>query len=296
MSLGATALLPGSRQERRNLYGATALLTPATGIVVIMMVAPLLILLRMSLNTFDPLVLMIEAFSPHNYVRFFSETYYVSVMLNTLLVAVTSTLACLLLALPIAYRLGRWQSRWKNLVMLLMVLPLFISSTVRSVGWMVLFSEVGFLTMVTETLGLGPAVLMHTLPGVVIGIISINMPYMILTLQSVIEGIGPDLEDAAQSLGATPTRTFWKVVWPLALPGTMIASVLSFILSMNAFATPVLVGGPRFHMMAPLLYWEFTTNNNWPFASALAIVLMTTTIVMTVLANRLILGRHARTG
>lgn len=85
---------------------------------------------------------------------------------------------------------------------------------------------------------------------------------------------------------------FWRVVWPLALPGTAIGGVLCFILAMNAFATPVLLGGPTFQMMAPLLFHEFADNNNWPFASAMALLLMATTLILTAAANLFIPRRY----
>jgi len=107
-----------------------------------------------------------------------------------------------------------------------------------------------------------------------------------------IETIGPRVEEAARSLGAAPGRSFWRVVWPLALPGTATAGILCFILAMNAYATPYLLGGPRFQTMAPLLYWEFGANNNWPFASALALVLMTTTLLLTSCSGLLIPRRY----
>jgi putative spermidine/putrescine transport system permease protein len=93
-------------------------------------------------------------------------------------------------------------------------------------------------------------------------------------------------------LGATPARAFWRVIWPLSLPGIGIAAILSFILGMNAYATPVLLGGPRFQMMAPLLFWEFNTNSNWPFSAALAFILMATTLLLTTLANSIIPLRY----
>ncbi|MGI4811656.1 MAG: ABC transporter permease subunit, partial [Janthinobacterium lividum] len=82
-----------------------------------------------------------------------------------------------------------------------------------------------------------------------------------------------------------------RVVWPLALPGVATAGILCFILAMNAYATPFLLGGPRFQMMAPLLYWEFSTNNNWPFASAIALILMATTLVLTATSGVLLARR-----
>lgn len=274
--------------NRADMKMAGALLAPATAVVVLMMLAPLMLLLRISLNRFDSTHLMVEAFSLTNYLKFFADRYYFEVLFTTVLVALLTTVACIIFALPIAYGLARMRSRWKSLCILAIVLPLFVGSTVRSVGWMLLFSKAGMLNFIVGLLGLGDITLMYTPFGVVIGIISVNLPFIILTLQSVMEGIEGDLEQAAQSLGASPWTAFWRIVWPIALPGITIAAILSFILAMNAFATPLLIGGPRFHMMAPLLYWEFASNNNWPMAAMLALVLMSTTLAMAALSNKLV--------
>jgi putative spermidine/putrescine transport system permease protein len=133
---------------------------------------------------------------------------------------------------------------------------------------------------------------MYTETAVIIGIISVNLPYVVLTLQSVFEGVDMRLEEAARGLGAAPARAFWRIVWPLALPGVAIAAILCFILAMNAFPTPILLGGPRFQMMAPLLYYEFSANNNWPFSAALAFVLMATTLILVAVSTFVIPRRY----
>ncbi len=264
-------------------------LGPATGVVAITLLAPLCLLLRYSVNRYDPMELMIEAATPANYVRFFTDSYYLDVMSTTLFIAVVSTALCLLLGLPIAWRLARMESRWKSLAVLLVVLPLFVGSTVRTVGWLILFSKRGLLDQAAAWMVPGGHIdMMYTRNAVLIGIVSFNLPYMVLTLQSVLEGIDIRLVEAARGLGADPVRGFWRIVWPLALPGVATASILVFILSMNAYATPVLLGGPRFHMMAPELYAAFATDNNWPFASAMAFILMAVTLLLTGAANALI--------
>jgi putative spermidine/putrescine transport system permease protein len=270
--------------------GAAALyLGPATCVVLITLIVPLCLLARYSVNRYDPTELMIEAVTPANYVRFFTDSYYLGVMGTTLVVAVVSTALCLLLGLPIAYRLARMTSRWKSACVLAVVLPLFVGSTVRTVGWLILFSKRGLLDQTAAWLVAGGHIdMMYTRNAVMIGVVSFNLPYMILTLQSVLEGIDIRLEEAARGLGADPARSFWRIVWPLALPGVATAVILVFILSMNAYATPVLLGGPRFHMMAPELYAAFATDNNWPFASAMAFILMAATLVLTGAANLLI--------
>ncbi len=288
--IGITA--PALQATPGRSLGAAVFLAPATLVVSLMLVLPLLLLLRFSLNQYDLKELMIETVTGANYLRFFSDTFYLGVLRTTLGVATMSTVLCLLLGMPIAYRLARMQGRWKSLCMLAIVLPLFVGSTVRMVGWMILFAHGGMVDGTVRWLTGHGLEVMYTTFAVVAGVVSINLPFVILTIQSTVETIDPRVEEAAQSLGAAPGRSFWRVVWPLALPGTSTAGILCFILAMNAYATPYLLGGPRFQMMAPLLFWEFSTNNNWPFASALALILMTTTLVLTACSGLLIPKRY----
>jgi putative spermidine/putrescine transport system permease protein len=279
--------------RRRESGAALALFGPASLLMVLTLVVPLLYLARDSLNRFDPTELMIEAVTLANYLRFFADPFYWNVLVTTIRVSIIVTAVCLLLGLPMAWRLARTASRWKSALVVLMVLPLFIGSTTRTAGWMILFARGGMLdTLARLGLGAAPVNLMYAETAVIVGIIAINLPFTVLTLQSVFEGVDPRLEEAAASMGANPTRAFWRVVFPLALPGITIAAVLCFILCMNAFATPVLLGGPRFQMMAPLLYWAFSTDNNWPFAASIAFILMATTLALTVIANRMIPRRY----
>jgi putative spermidine/putrescine transport system permease protein len=275
----------------RNL-SATSFVGPATCVVLITMVAPLALLARYSLNRYSSTDLMIEAVTPENYARFLTDPFYLGVLRTTIGVAILSTVFCLVLGTPLAWQLSRMGSRWKGVCMLAIVLPLFIGSTVRTVGWMILLARGGFLDIGVRRMFDTSMDLMFTPTAVVIGIVSFNLPYLVLTIQSVFDRVDVQLEQAAQGLGAPPVLAFWRVVWPLVLPGIAIAVVMCFILSMNAYATPVLLGGPRFQMMAPLLYWEFGTNNNWPFAAALAFILMGATLLLTLLANTMIPRRY----
>jgi putative spermidine/putrescine transport system permease protein len=278
--------------DRREAGAALALLGPASLMMLVMLVVPLAFLARDSLNRYDPNELMIAAVTPANYLRFFEDPFYWNVLVTTIRVSVIVTVVCLALGLPMAWRLARSTSRWKSALVVLTVLPLFIGSTTRTAGWMILFARGGMLDILARALGAGGVNVMYSEPAVVAGIIAIILPFTILTLQSVFEGIDPRLEEAAASMGAAPSRAFWRIVFPLALPGVAIAAVLCFILCMNAFATPVLLGGPRFQMMAPLLFWAFSSDNNWPFAGAIAFILMGTTLGLTGLANLLIPRRY----
>ncbi|MEZ5823879.1 MAG: ABC transporter permease [Geminicoccaceae bacterium] len=191
--------------------------------------------------------------------------------------------------------LARTQSRFKNILIMLVVMPLFVGNAVRAAGWMTLFGSRGFMSVSLMELGLtdGPTEIMFTTSAVIIGIIAVNLPFMVLTLQSVIEGIERAVEEAAFSLGAPPMIMFRRVLWPLALPGIIAGTILTFILGMNAYATPVLLGGPEFKMMAPLVFGQFQLNN-WPFGAAVAFILMTTTLSLTALSAFWMQRRYRR--
>jgi putative spermidine/putrescine transport system permease protein len=293
------AISAGPVAEKRRGEGLTAatLVTPATLFVAFCLLAPLCILFRYSLNEFVPAKkLMVEAVTVANYVKFFTDPYYISILATTVRVAVMVTAICLVLGFPLAYVVARTQSRFKNLLIISIILPLFVGNAVRAAGWMTIFGSKGAVNATLMGLGLidKPLEIMFTEKAVIIGIIAVNLPFMVLTLQSVIEGIDRAVEEAAFSLGAPPGTMFRRVLWPLALPGILAGTILTFILAMNAYATPFLLGGPLFKMMAPLVYNQFTQQANWPFGAAIAFILMTVTLLLTVAANLLFQRRAAR--
>lgn len=288
---------PVPSRRRGDGLTAAALVGPAAIFVAISLFAPLAILFRYSLNDFDKTKkLMIEAATPSNYIHFFTDTYYTSALTTTVEVALLSTAVCLVLGFPLAYVVARTQSRFKHLLIIAIVLPLFVGNAVRAAGWMVVFGNKGFINASLMGLGLikTPFEIMFTEKAVIIGIIAVNLPFMVLSLQSVIEGIDRAVEEAAFSLGAPPLTMFRRVLWPLALPGILAGTILTFILAMNAYATPYLLGGPLFKMMAPLVYNQFTQQTNWPFGGAIAFILMAVTLALTLAANLIIQRRAAR--
>jgi putative spermidine/putrescine transport system permease protein len=269
-------------RERRGgrLSTAALLIGPATIFVTVGLLIPIVILFRYSLNQFVPGQMMVEAWTFENYVLFFTDPYYTAAFYRTLRVAVIVTALCLLLAFPLAYKLARTQSKYKNLMIMLLVLPLFGSK--------------GFLNVSLQWLGITsqPIIIMYTELAVIIGILAVNLPYVVLTLQSVLEGIDRSIEDAAFSLGAGPFTMARRVLLPLAMPGFAAGAIFCFILTMNAYATPVLLGGPQFVMMGPLVYTQFAAKSNWPFGAAVSFILMTATLVLTAAANLMVQRRY----
>jgi putative spermidine/putrescine transport system permease protein len=284
-----------AREEHGGRLSTAAMLVgPATIFVTVSLLIPIVILFRYSLNQFAPGQFMVEALTLENYVLFFTDSYYLEALSRTLRVALIVTVCCLVLALPLAYRLARTQSRFKNILLMLLVLPLFVGNAVRAAGWMTVFGNKGFLNVTLQSLGLisEPIVFMYTELAVIVGILAVNLPYVVLTLQSVIEGIDRAVEEAAFNLGAGPLQMARRVLLPLALPGLAAGAIFCFILSMNAYATPVLLGGPQFVMMGPLVYVQFAVKSNWPFGAAVSLILMMTTLILTATANLLVQRRY----
>jgi putative spermidine/putrescine transport system permease protein len=282
--------------ERTSTWSAAGLVGPATLYVGIGLLIPLVILFRYSLNAFVPGKFMVDALTVENYVKFFTDIYYASVLTRTVRVAFITTVTCLLLGFPLAYVLARTRTRFKNILVMLIVLPLFVGNAVRAAGWMVAFSNKGLIN--ASLMGAGaitqPLEIMFTEFAVIVGIVAVNLPFMVLTLQSVVEGIDRSAEEAAFNLGATPWQMARRVLFPLAMPGILAGTILTFILAMNAYATPVLLGGPRFQMMGPLVYGQFVQQNNWPFGSAIAFILMAATLILTVAAHWIVQQRYRR--
>lgn len=269
---------------------AAGLLAPASAVVIVGLVLPLVLLFRYSLNRFEPGQFMVEALTAENYLKFVADPYYLAVLRTTLLMAVGVTLASLVLAFPVATLLARAKGGLKTGLLLAVVLPLFVGNAVRAAGWMVAFGQRGVVGSLMEAVQLPPVALMYTPFAVFVGILAVNLPFVVLTLSSVLEGIEGSASEAALSLGATPFAAWRLVTLPLSLPGVLAAGVLSFILTMNAYATPVLLGGPRFRMMAPMVADEVLQQSNLPFGAAVSFVLMAVTLALTagvgVLAGR----------
>nr|WP_279588072.1 ABC transporter permease [Thalassobacillus devorans] len=194
------------------------------------------------------------------------------------------------MAFPIAYILARMTSNWKGVLIALVVFPLLVGNIVRDIGWISFFSENGLVNRIITKIGLtdGPVQFLETPPAVIIAIANVVLPYMILTIQSVIERINPALEEAAIDLGASRWKVIRTVLIPIAMPGILAGTLFVFILSMNAYTTPLVIGGTKVQMMAPALYAQINEVSNWPMGSAMAIILITITLLSSILYLRVI--------
>jgi putative spermidine/putrescine transport system permease protein len=270
------------------------LVLPAGLLVLLLLGGPMLLMLRYSFNEYDPLYIMQQAFTFENYAKAVVDPYYQKILVTTITIALTCTVLTTLLAYGPAYWLARMESRWKSKWTILTMFPLLVGGVVRSAGYIALLSTTGLVN--ATLLGLGiisePLTLLYTPGAVIFATVGIVLPYMILTLASVIESIPRQVEDAAANLGARPTTAFFRVLVPLSLPGVLAGASLVFILCMNAYATPLLLGGPQFQMMAPVVYEQFAKASNWPFGAALAFILLMVTVILTTVGSSIIAKRY----
>jgi len=268
--------------ERREALRSLLLLLPALAVLAILFVYPLLGIVDRSVYK--------GGYTLAAYRQVFGVPVYLQVLVATFKVSAVVTAVCLALGYPLAYVLTTRRPRTAQLLMIIVVLPFFTSIIVRTYAWMVLLGRNGIVNQYLIALGLTekPLSLLYNQAGVVIGMTYVLLPYMVLTLYSVMRGIDPGLVRAAHSLGASRIQAFRRVFLPLSLPGIAGGTLLVFILSLGFFITPALMGGPGDVMIAMLIEREVEITLNWSFASALAVVLLALTLVGFAGYNRIV--------
>jgi ABC-type spermidine/putrescine transport system permease subunit I len=258
------------------------LLAPAAVVFLLLFVGPQFRLVGASLEA--------PRWSLAQYGRFLGDSYYLALLLRSLLLGVFVTSVTFVLGLPLAYWLARSPSRLVPFLLLLSTFPLWISAVVRSFGWVVLLVRNGVLSELLQTVGLvGRSFqLLYTMTGVVIALAQVLLPFMVLSLYGVIRAIDPELEQAAQNLGASPLRAALLTTLPLARQGILAGSLLVFALSISAFATPSLVGGARVQLMSTTIYEQMTELADWPFAAAVSFILLLVVLALSLIYTRLV--------
>lgn len=231
---------------------------------------------------------METAFVWDNYKKFFTDPFYLNILWRTLMVGLVVSVICLVLGYCLAYGVSRAHPKRKLPLLMLIALPLLTSAVIRNFGWIIILSRKGLLNQMLQGIGLikEPLTLLYTTTGVVIALVHVMLPYMVLVLYSVLEGMDRNLEKAASNLGASKWKVFWFVTLPLSMPGILAGTLLVFSITLSFFVTPSLVGGPKVQLMATEIYNQTINLLNWPYASALAVILLAAVLVVTNLYNR----------
>lgn len=205
----------------------------------------------------------------------FLDPLYLTILGRTLAWSVGATFLCLLVGYPTAWAIAN-AGRWKNVLVFLVIVPLWSSFLVRTFAMIFLMRDSGLINTLLLKFGLitEPLTLLYTPSAVMAGLVYGFLPFMILPIYTSLEKLDPTLLEAAEVLGARPAARFWKVVWPLSLPGVAAGSLLTFIPALGSYLTSDLLGGAKQMMIGNLVQNQFTTARNWPFGSAASFVVM----------------------
>jgi putrescine transport system permease protein len=224
-----------------------------------------------------------------NYVLLSEDELYLDAFINSLRVAGISTLLCLLIAYPIAYTIATVKQRWRNILLVLIILPFWTSFLIRVYAWIGILKPQGILNDLLLSIGLinEPLTILHTQIAVYIGIVYSYLPFMVLPLYANLAKLDLSLLEAAADLGARPITSFFRVTFPLSLPGVIAGSMLVFIPAVGEFVIPDLLGGPDSLMVGKLMWTEFFSNKDWPLASALAIAMLFLLVIPFIAMQRL---------
>ena len=212
-----------------------------------------------------------------SYVRFFSESIYAQIFAKSVWYALATTLFCLALAYPLAALIAKSGRRYRDLLLLLVILPFWSNFLIRIYAWMIILGPNAALARavngVLGWVGAAPVPLLFSSFAVLVCLVYVHLPFMVLPLYANLEKHDQALLDAAQDLGANAWHRFWRITFPLSLPGVYAGSALVFIPALGIFAIPDILGGPNDSLIGNLIKQQFLATRDWPFGSVLSIVL-----------------------
>ncbi|WP_428696453.1 ABC transporter permease [Stappia sp.] len=273
------------------------LLSPALATVAFLLVVPVLFIVVYSFWLRTSTGAELPGFHLDNWQLVFGDPFYRDILLGTLRIAAITTLLCAVLGYVPAYVIAMSTTRHKTLLLLLLILPFWISYIIRTMSWINILGSSGALNTVLVGLGIvpEPVQMLYNEATVILGLVHFLLPFMVLNVYVSLDAIDRNLLDASRSLGASNLQTFREVTLPLSLPGLAAGGLLCFVLAAGTYITPLVLGGPRQAMFANLVFEAVITQLNWPLGSALSIVLLVVLGSVVMVYNRLVgLGQIAR--
>ena len=274
------------------------LLAPPLATVCVLFVVPVAYLFWVSLHAPSTSELYGASLTLHNYVDLLRDSFYLTIIGRTLGVAAVILGLCLVIGYPVAYFVALLPPRRRMLALLLLLFPLMVSNVVRAYGWVALLERQGVVNTTLRDLRWidAPLDLLYTPSAVVVALMTILLPYMVISIANTLVALDRRYEEAAQALGASPLRTFVHVTLPLSTPGIASGTLLVFLLTLSAYVTITLLGGPRSKLLVSMIY-DSVTAFQWPRAAALAFVLLAIALAFTALILALLRpGRVHGTG
>ena len=268
---------------------AWQLLAPALITLFFLLVIPMLIIFVYSFYLFVDVGVDKPAFQFGNWIEFFTDGYYHGAIWTTFRIAITATVVCAVVGYIPAYYIATTTFRHKWLLMLLLILPFWVSFIIRTFSWIHVLGNQGFINATLLSIGIidQPIKMLYTEGAVIMGMIHFLLPYMVLNIYVSLEGIDRNLVSAARTLGATSWQAFREVTLPLSLPGLAAGSLLCFVLSAGTFVTPQILGGPRDFMFGNLIFDALMDELNWPMGATLSCVMLIMLGSIVLIYNRI---------
>jgi spermidine/putrescine transport system permease protein len=264
-------------KSNRNVLWTLA--TPGTFWLVLFFLIPISILFVLSVS--DKLVVNGEtSINDYDYLTGISNYFraldpnIISIFLRTLWWSALSTIACLLIGYPLAFGICFAPEKTRPLLLLLIILPFWINLLIRTYALKTTMGANGVINWILETVGIGPVSMLGTTPAVIFGLVYVFLPFMVLPLYSTIERLDRSFLEASLDLGATQAQTFWRVTFPLTMPGVVTGIILVFIPCLGMFLISDELGGASSWMIGNVIQKQFGSSNDWPFGSALSFILM----------------------
>lgn len=258
----------------KSKYIPAILLSPGLLILTLGLFIPLIMLFVISFYKGVPgSGLIVEEFTIGNYLRIF-DVYYIEVFLRTFKIAIYTTIFSLILGYPVASVIARSSGKIKSILLAIVLVPLLTNVVVRTLGLMMILGRHGPINQLLDLLGVPKINFIPGELGIIVGLTQVFMPYMILSISSVLSNIDFSLEDAARDLGSSKFGAFWKVTFPLSMSGIVAGSLFVFLLSFSSFVTPRLLGGGLIMTVTMFIYQQSMLLLNWPFAAAVAMILL----------------------
>ena len=270
---------------RRNRFFMMFL--PAAIIVTLFFFIPILSLLRISFFSYVEMGVFDPGFTLENYIKFLTDPFYLQVIWYTMKIAFFVTVLCLIFGYPVAYYISCMTGKWKMLLLLLIIIPLWTNLIVRIYGWFVILGNQGFLNSILLSLNLieKPISIVFSTTSVVIGLLDNVFPWILLIMISVMEGIEWPLLEAARDLGAGRIKTFYEITFKLSLPGVAVAGLFAFVWSVGEYAVPSLLGSSSQRTISIEIADQMLNMLNWPFGGAMAFVLFTISVSVLLINN-----------
>lgn len=253
--------------------------------MVLMLVLPMALIAMYSVTQHGNSIISFSLTLEH-YKKFFTDSDFLLILGRSLMIALKTTIICLLIGYPAAYFISRSSERIQSLLIMAITIPTWINMLVRTYAWIGLLSEGGIIQQILKVLGLGQVELLYTEAAVLLGMVYNFVPFMILQINSALCKMDHSLLEAAADLGASKAETFKKVTFPLSLPGVINGITLVFLPAVSSFFIPKLLGGGQYFLIGNLIENQFITAGEWNFGSAISMIMAIIMMLMMMLVKK----------